>query len=200
MTMHVRWTHALFTSLLAIAVNAGCAAPTDDAANGAAESTAQAEVTQSTDAAIGGKLRGILKDVTFTSESDFGYVVLEGDAATEKRLSKKLVRQKLQAAIKIQSSSHRDILSTSCRASRINVSSTIADGNAVDADDEDRHDKQLSIALKVMRSQLRSVVGFRLGEDASGDQDDVGPVVIVYVGISKTTGKLIAIMTEGVFT
>ena len=63
-----------------------------------------------------------------------------------------------------------------------------------------RHDKQLGIALKVMRAQLKSVVGFTFGTNASGDQDEFGPVLYVYVGISKTTGKLIAIMTEAVYT
>jgi hypothetical protein len=62
------------------------------------------------------------------------------------------------------------------------------------------HDRQLGIALKVMRSELRSVVGFTFGTNASGDEDDVGPVVFVYVGISKSSGKLVAITTQAVFT
>ncbi len=34
----------------------------------------------------------------------------------------------------------------------------------------------------------------------AGDQDELGTVVYVYVGVSKTTGKLIAIMTQAVYT
>ena len=88
------------------------------------------------------------------------------------------------------------------------MSSAIADGDAavVPADPNDdefsyaRHDKQVGIALKVMRASLKSVVGFTFGTSESGDQDEFGTVLYVYVGISKTTGKLIAIMTEAVYT
>jgi hypothetical protein len=171
--------------------------------------SSESDLTQTaTDAAIQGKLRGIIKDVTFMSEGDFPYVVFEGDAVTEKRLSTKLVREKLQAAVKANSSGHRDILPASCRAVRLDVGEAIATGNAAEVpanrDDDnftaELHDKQLMIALKTMRSQLRGVVGFTFGTNASGDQDEVGTVLFVYVGISKTTGKLIAIMTEAVFT
>lgn len=207
--MRANILHALSATLVAVALATGCA-PAQEAGTGPGgnENAAESDLTQASDAAIQGKLRGILKDVTFMSESDFPYVVLEGEAVTEKRLSTKLVRQKLRAAIKGQSSSHRDILPTTCRSARVGVSQAIADGDAAvvpanrDADDFSSafHDKELGIALKVMRSQLRSVVGFTFGTNESGDQDEVGPVLFVYVGISKTTGKLIAIMTEAVFT
>jgi hypothetical protein len=205
--MRTQMALALSSIVLGVALLTGCndASANADETNGAAE----ADLTQaSTDAAIEGKLRGILKDVSFTSESDFGYVVFEGDAVTEKRLTTKLVRQKLQAAVKAQSSDKRDILPSTCRANRINIGQTIASGDAavvpVNRDDDDFtssfHDKQLGIALKVMRSQLRGLVAFTFGTNASGDQDEFGTVLFVYVGISKTTGKLIAIMTEAVFT
>jgi hypothetical protein len=209
--MRTSWISMLSTTLLALAIGTGCA-PADEASSAtppnADEGAAEQDLTQATDAAIEGKLRGILKDVTFTSESDYPYLVLEGDAVTEKRLSTKLVRQKLQAAVKAQSSSHRDILPASCRAVRLDVSAAIAAGDAAvvpaDKASDDylyaHHDKQLGIALKVMRSQLRGVTGYTLGTNASGDEDDVGPVVYVYVGISKTSGKLIAIITEAVYT
>jgi hypothetical protein len=187
------------------AVAVGCAAPESDAAPTAAESQ---DLTQLSDAALQGKLAGILKDVTFTSESDYPYVVLVGEAVTEKRLSTGLVRTKLRKAVKELSSAQRDIADPACRARRIDVSKAIAEGEAAevpaDKDSDDylyaHHDKQLMIALKTMRSQLRGVVGFTFGENASGDQDDKGTVHYVYVGISKSTGKLIAIMTEAVYT
>lgn len=34
----------------------------------------------------------------------------------------------------------------------------------------------------------------------AGNQDEVGTVLFIDAGVSKTTGKLIAIMTEAVFT
>lgn len=196
----------LSATVVSIALLTGCAA--SEEAPAGSEPVQEADLTQATDAAIKGKLAGILKDVTFTSESDYPYVVLEGEAVTEKRLNTKLVRQKLAAIVKAQSSDHRDITPAACRAVRLDVSKAIAEGDAavVPADpnaDEylyAHHDKQLGIALKVMRSQLRGVVGYTFGTNASGDQDEFGTVLYVYVGISKTTGKLIAIMTEAVYT
>jgi hypothetical protein len=211
--MRAPWLTALSTTLAiaALALGTGCATQSDDSSaptNAGDPAAAESDLTQSTDAAIEAKLRGILKDVSFTSESDYPYVVFEGDAVTEKRLSAKLVRQKLQAAVKAQSSDHRDILPSTCRSVRVDVSKAIAEGDAAvvpanhDADDfvYAFHDKQVGSALKVMRSQLRGVVGFTFGTNASGDQDEFGTVLYVYVGISKTTGKLIAIMTEAVYT
>jgi hypothetical protein len=186
---------------LTLSVGAGCAVPNDDADVEASES----DLTRSSDRAIKGKLRGILSGITFTSESDFEYVVFEGDIVGQSALDESLVREKLQAAVQANNSSGRDILPASCRARALNVEEAIADGNAASASDDPedtyvRHDRQLGIALKVMRSQLKSVVGFTFGTNPSGDMDDIGTVLYVYVGISKTTGKLIAIMTEAVYT
>lgn len=207
--MRARWIQLLSLGVLTLALgSAGCA---DQDANQDDPATAEGQLKSSeklSDAAIEGKIGGILSDVSFTSESDYPYVVLEGDVVSATRLTKALVREKLGAAVKEKSGSHRDIRSASCRAVRLNVSGAISEGDKTevpnDHDSEDyvyaHHDKQLGIALKVMRSQLKSVVGFTFGTNENGDQDDVGPVVYVYVGISKTTGKLIAIMTEAVYT
>jgi len=184
----------------------GCAPQDGD---GATQPADEQDITsQLSDNALEGKLKGILDGVTFTSESDYPYIVMEGDAVTEKRLSSKLVRAKLAAAVKTNSSSHRDIALASSRSERVDVSKTIADGDAAqvpaDKNSDDymyaHHDKQLGIALKVMRSQLKSVVAFTFGTNQDGDEDEIGPVCYVYVGISKTSGKLIAIMTEAVYT
>jgi hypothetical protein len=201
----------LFPVLALVFASIACA-PQGDDANAPAPGGENVAVddlrTPLSDAALQGKLKGILKDVSFTSESDYPYVVLEGEAVTEKRLTTKLVREKLKNAVKAASSAQRDISLPACRAVRLNVSQAIADGDAAEVptnrDDEDfvyaHHDKQLMIALKTMRAQLRGVVGFTFGTNESGDQDDVGTVHYVYVGISKTSGKLIAIMTEAVYT
>ena len=198
----------LTATVLALSAGTGCAQQEDAAADNGSPAADVQDFTQQSDAAIAGKLNGILSGVTFTSESDYPYVVLEGEAVTEKRLTTKIVRQKLQAAVKAKSSDRRDILPAACRSRRLNVSTTIAEGDAAvvpsDPNSDDylyaHHDKQLGIALKVMRSQLRSVNGYTFGTSESGDQDELGTVVYVYVGISKTTGKLIAIMTEAVYT
>jgi hypothetical protein len=210
--MRAPWKTGLSLSILAIALGlgiGGCAAPEDAPADQGESSESGLSRTALSDAAIQGKLKGILKDASFTSEGDFGYVVFEGDAVAPntKRLSTKMVREKLAAAIKANSRNRRDVLRAGCRASRLNVSSAIAEGDAtvVPARDDDEwtyayHDKQVGIALKTMRSQLHSVVGFTFGTNESGDQDEFGNVLYVYVGISKSTGKLIAIMTEAVYT
>jgi hypothetical protein len=209
--MRAPWLSMLSTSLLAITLAAGCS-PAEESSSASPpagdQGAAEQDLTQATDAAIGGKLMGILKDVTFMSESDYPYVLLEGEVVTEKRLTTAIVRKKLAAAIKAKSSSNRDISLATSRSARVNVSTAIADGDAAvvpaNKDDDNyltaHHDKQLGIALKVMRSQLKSVTAFTFGTNASGDQDEIGPVVYVYVGISKTSGKLIAIMTEAVYT
>ena len=201
-----------FLQVLALVIASAACAPAEETgapANGGNENVAVDDIrTPLSDAQLQGKLKGILKDVSFTSESDYPYVVIEGDAVTEKRLSTKLVREKLKNAVKAANSSQRDISLPNCRSRRLNVSQAIADGDAAevpsDRDHEDfvyaHHDKQVMIALKTMRAQLRGVVGFQFGTNESGDMDDVGTVLYIYVGISKTTGKLIAIMTEAVYT
>jgi hypothetical protein len=205
--MRARWFHLISAGVLALALGTtGCAAQDEGADQN--EAVAAGELrTQLSDAALQGKLRGILSDVTFISEGDYPYVVIEGDAVTENRLTTKLVREKLAAVVQANSGDRRDIKPSSCRAERLSVSEAIAMGDAAEVPDRDadgyveaHHDKQVGIALKTMRSQLKSVVGFTFGTDESGNQDGLGTVLFVYVGISKTTGKLIAIMTEAAYT
>jgi hypothetical protein len=209
--MRIRSVFILSAALFSMTLGAGCApAQQEEEAPIVANDGVDNEIRTASDAAIAGKLGGILKDVSFTSESDYGYVVLEGEALPQgaKRLSTALVRKHLAAAIKAKSSDKRDIGPAKVRAERLNVSSAIADGDAAvvpadpNADDYvyARHDMQLGIALKTMRASLRGVVGFTFGTAESGDGDGEGNVLYVYVGISKTTGKLIAIMTEAVYT
>lgn len=194
----------LAATTLAIALAAmGCAADAGSTQQG------ESEVQSSkTDAALLSSLEKTLAGVTFTSEGDYGYVVFEGELAGEATLTEAVVRAKLRAAILAKSSSQRDIQPASCRAEALDIDKAIADGQAAavpnDPNNADfvyaQHDKALGEALGAMRAQLKSVVGFTFGTNESGDQDDVGPVLYVYVGISKTTGKLIAIMTEAVYT
>ncbi len=207
--MLLRTTSTFAALSILVALATGCAAPSSDDGGPVPGATEEADLKkQLADDALKGKLRGILAEASFTSESDYGYVVLEGETFEGARLSTKVVREKLKAAVMAASSSQRDISRADCRAQRLDVSRAIADGDAAevpaDKDDESytyaRHDKQLGIALKTMRSQLKSVVGFTFGTNASGDQDEFGTVHYVYVGISKTSGKLIAIMTEAVYT
>lgn len=187
-----------------IALGAGCASSSDQRSDGTGES----EIQQSSDAALKAKLEDLLEGVSFTSEADYPYLVLEGDVFDGTELTTEVVREKLQAAVKERSSSQRDIRPASCRAESVDVDTVIAEGRAAvvpeDEEDEDYvyafHDKQLGLALEAMRADLLAVSGFTFGTNESGDQDDVGPVIFLYVGISKSTGKLIAIMTEAVYT
>jgi hypothetical protein len=200
--MHSRWFKVLSIAAIAAALGTGCAPSSEDGTN-ADDTSSESALRTQTDAAIQGKLKGILRDVVFMSEGDSPYFVFEGEATDAKRLSTKLVRQKLAAAVKAQTPSARDILPTTCRSRRLNVSDAILPQSSDPIDEDDyagQHDRKLSIALKYMRAALTGVVGFTFGTSASGDQDEFGPVVYVYVGISKTTGKLIAIATEAVYT
>ena len=98
--MRAPWISLLSTTLLAIALGTGCAPAEESKDSNGGGSAVQNdgvdnEIRTASDAAIAGKLKGILKDVTFTSESDYGYTVLEGEAvpAGTKRLNTALVRQ-----------------------------------------------------------------------------------------------------------
>src|SRR5262245_36794144 len=110
----------LFSSSLCVACVAD-GEPTD-------QPTVEAsDLTQAlTDAQLQGKLRGILKDVTFMSEADFPYVVFEGEVADTTRLTEAVVREKLRAAIKANTSSERDIFPAECRADSLDVNEAIA--------------------------------------------------------------------------
>lgn len=194
-----------FAFLLALAAASAACAPTQEggASPPGADDVAEDDIKrQLSDSQLMGKLNGILADVIFISESDYPYVVFEGGVVTEPLLTEALVREKLKDAVKANSSSERDISLPECRATSVDIDREIAEGDGTPSGDDDyeRHARQLMIALKTMRAQLRSVVGFRFGTTESGDMDELGTVHYVYVGISKTTGRLIAIMTEAVYT
>lgn len=200
--MIARRLASLFPLLFVVGGLAGCAgsgAPEDSASTeqGALETAGQ-RAEQASDDEIKAKLGQILHGVMFTSESDYEYTVLEVDGHGVKKLSTKALRANLAAIIKQKSSSHRDIAKATCRAEKLAIADALKDAESTDPDDHDS--KQAGLAVKYMTEQLRGVVGYTFGTNASGDEDDEGPVVYVYVGISRTSGKLIAIMTEAVYT
>lgn len=153
---------------------------------------------QASDDAIKTKLTNLLQGVTFMSEADYPYTVVEADGGGAKRLSLKVLRTKLKGVVKVSTSSSRDIAKADCRAEKIALSDTIADASSTDPEEHDA--KQAGLAVKYMTEQLKGVVGYTFGTNASGDQDQFGAVIYVYVGISRTSGKLIAILTEAVYT
>lgn len=187
-----------FVTLASLA--GGCASQGADGSPGGADEQGQALATKARDSddAIKAKLGQILKDVTFMSESDYPFVVFDADSGNAKSLTTSVLRKRLAAAVKSKASSQRDIAKSTCRAVKLSLSDVLADANLTDPDDKDS--KQIGLAVKYMTEQLKGVVGYTFGTNASGDQDEEGPVVYVYVGISRTTGKLIAIMTEAVYT
>ena len=107
-----------------------------------------------------------------------------------------VLRARLKA--EIQTRAERDISKRTCRAEKLSLADVLADAALTDPDERDA--RQAGLAVKYMKEQLRGVVGYTFGTNASGDQDEDGPVVYVYVGISRTTGKLIAISTQAVYT
>lgn len=150
------------------------------------------------DDAIKAKLAEILRGVQFMSESDYPYTIIEADGHGTKRLSSRALRKNLADVIKDKTDDHRDITRRGCRAEKLSISDAVADANITDP--EDRDSKQAGLAVKYMTEQLKSVVGYTFGTNESGDQDEFGTVVYVYVGISRTTGKLIGIITQAVYT
>ena len=182
----------------ALACLQGCAGADATEDGPASETAALTAHTQASDADIKAKLTSILRDVTFMSESDYPDLVLEAEGGGAKKLTSKTVRTKLAAMVKENASSQRDITKRTCRAEKLTLADVLADANLTDP--EERDARQAGLAVKYMTEQLRGVVGYTFGTNASGDQDEEGPVVYVYVGISRTTGKLIAIMTEAVYT
>lgn len=154
--------------------------------------------TQASDAAIKSKLGEILRGVTFMSESDYPFTVIEADGNGVKRLSAKAVRTNLSAILKDKTSSNRDVMRRGVRQEKLAIADAIRDSELTGEDERDA--RQAGLAVKYMTEQLKGVVGFTFGTNESGDQDEFGPVVYVYVGISRTTGKLIGIFTEAVYT
>src|SRR5262249_26804529 len=85
--------HVIAASLIFGVPSVGCAAPSGDEEQSAP--AVASDLTQAlSDSALEGKLKGILKDVSFTSESDFPYIVFEGGAVTESQLTEALVRER----------------------------------------------------------------------------------------------------------
>ena len=204
-----RIAEAVVVGSLSVCVGLGAVGCAGGSQQNETSEDATQDINRASDEAIKLKLQTILEEVEFHSEGSFPYRVLHGDVTAKgSPLTEAVVRQKLKAEVIRTSSSQRDISAASCLSSKNSVDGVIRAGEEAqratsgggEPDDYQIHDIQLMLALKAMKSQLSSVVSFSFGESSSGDQDDVGPVVIVYVGISKTTGKLIGIMTESVRT
>jgi len=192
-----------FSLTQACALNGGEQVDQDLSATGA---SAEAVSTASDDV-LKAKLAELISGASFTSESDYPYVVLQGEGgARVTRLSASTLRKRLGAAILASSEGHRDIRVRGTRAVYSSFSEELASAEADAADatlEEDPyriHARKLAATLKYMKANLRGTASYTFGTNDSGDGDGNGNVLIVYVGISKTTGKLIAIMTEAVYT
>ena len=187
---------ALFL-LHGLAACAGESGASNEGVNQGAIETPAARPAQKSDDDIKRELDRMLQGVEFMSESDYPYVVIEGKQIRAKSISDRVLRWAIKDEVKTVT--ERDISKTDCRAERLSISDVLADATL--PDDEENHDAlQAALAVKFMREQLQGVVGYTFGTNASGDQDDEGPVVYVYVGKSRTTGKLIGIVTQAVYT
>ena len=181
----------------AVACLQGCASGQGEEASGVETAEGALERrNQESDAQIKAKLTDLLRDVVFMSEGDYPYTVFEADSGGARKLTSTVLRARLKA--EIQTRAERDISKRTCRAEKLSLADVLADAALTDPDERDA--RQAGLAVKYMKEQLRGVVGYTFGTNASGDQDEDGPVVYVYVGISRTTGKLIAISTQAVYT
>ncbi len=189
---------ATFALVTVASLSQGCASQGADSSSGGDDQSQALVAHRDSDDAIKAKLGQILKDVTFMSESDYPFVIFDADSGSAKSLTTSVLRKRLAGAVKSHASSNRDISKSTCRAVKLSLADVLADASLTDPDDKDS--RQIGLAVKYMTEQLKGVVGYTFGTNASGDQDEEGPVVYVYVGISRSTGKLIAIMTEAVYT
>ncbi len=198
-----------FASILCVfALAQGCAM--NQGSDSAEETNASADALRAapSDAVIEAKLAQLIAGASFTSEADYPYVVIEGEGGPAvATLTEATIRTRLAAAVKAASEDHRDIKLAAVRAEALakidaEIASNIADSHDTSTEEDPYriHARKLAATLKYMKANLNSPVGFTFGTNASGDGDGEGNVLYIWVGVSKTTGKLIAIMTEAVYT
>lgn len=195
----MRYSKLLAISVVGITVvlGTGCAADAENAG------TAQSEVTTTlSDAQIKDTLTATLKDVTFFSETDAPYEVIEGDGSGVSTITVKVVRERLAAQIESTWAGQLGLPLSELPDDTEDFSGWL-EGARADANDEELDAEERAVHRKVadaftlMQSQLIGVKGFAFGRDErSGD----GSIAFVFVGRSKTTGRLIALTTFGAFT
>jgi hypothetical protein len=187
----------LLLSVFVASLSAGCAEP---------ESSPAVEVGEVSkggrpmaDAELKAALAKALEGATFPSEADIEFFVVDGDGSKVSSITSIVVKKRLGAAIK-------NVLQDTRNVSRLPAESESFDNflenardNAKDPSMSDfsrKNDAALAAALGLMKQQLKSTAAFSLGAEPEGG----GNVIFVFAGKSKTTGRLIALVTGAVFT
>ncbi len=181
-----------FLLALAVATTQACGGANEAASSGEA-------VVISSDAVIKARLTETLAGVTF-AESDAGYPfsVFDGDGTGITTLTTDIVRERLGTEAKRKSSSQRDLVPPGYRGA-IEPDITLYEERAADTrytDAQRNNYKQHALALRYMKQQLRNVVQYRYGVDQTGERPGKDHTIVLIVGISRNTTKLIALMSE----
>lgn len=179
----------------------GCADA--DSANPAPAAAQEGELKGSTlsDDQLKAKLAKLAEGTNFMSETDEPYHVIEGDGTKVKVVTAAVVKKRLAKTIaeQLKGQSPEDINKLNSDKEDFQEWLKGAREGAADPtqDKESREeDRKLAEAMQLMLDQLRGVTAFAFGRDENGD----GSVVFVFVGRSKTTGRLIGLTTFGAFT
>jgi hypothetical protein len=187
-----------FFAFLAPAMS-GCsqdvAAPSEQA-----PATASDEVRgRLNDAQLVRALNTNLKDILFISEGDYPWTVLESAGPAAGPVTAELVVAQLGSSInaldrKLNPSLTRDIKNVSRHPGETfdQLFDSLEDGG------EDA-DAAYTATRKQIKANLTDVKVFEFDSDGRGNQV-TGPVIIVVVGKSKSSGKLIALTTFSVAT
>lgn len=200
----MNWSH--FAGFMLLGTTLSLAAGCSDAAQAPGSDPAQVGEIKGgslSDDQLKAKLAKLAEGTNFMSETDETYHLIEGDGAKVSVITSTVVRKRLsvaiKAALKNQLGGEQDL--SKIRAEKEDFKQWMQDAregaNDATQDKETRdNDRKVADALQFMQDHLRGVTAFAFGRDENGD----GSVVFVFVGRSKTTGRLIGLTTFGAFT
>ena len=193
---------ALFAAV-GFALLAGCAAPASQEGEDLDDQSSEVSATSRADAKLVRSLNAILNKpgnpIEVISESEFGWNILVSDAAAPAgTLTPAMVASQLGAAItkvdaKLIRAPGRKLASLRSHETSFKE---LFDGFE---DGGEPFDAAYTATRKLLTSNLRDIKVFEFDVTAGGDQDS-GPVILVVVGRSKATNKLVAMVSFEVRT
>jgi len=204
----MKWSHAFGFLLVGATLSlsaVGCADPDSAPAPGPAQEGDINKGTPLSDAQLKTKLEQLVVGTDFRSETDEPYHVVEGDAVKGSILAGAAVRRSLEKSIRVALKDQISGMDPDFSKLRVDKESVqdwlkgVKEGAADASEDKEMResDRKVAEALQLMLDQLKNVSGFAYGRDPeSGD----GSIVFVFVGRSKTTGRLIGLTTFAAFT
>jgi hypothetical protein len=198
----MKWSHVAGWMLLGVSLSVGTGCSDADAPSAPGPAQEGEFKTTLPDDQLKAKLARTVEGTNFLSETDEPYHLIEGDGRQVTTITSTVVKKRLAASIK-QALGHQiegiDFARMNSESEDLREWLKNAREGANDAsqDKESRDsDRKVAEALQLMLDQLRNVKAFAFGRNESGD----GSIVFVFVGRSKTTGRLIGLTTFAAFT